>query len=127
MPQSDECADNRIFIAEWQDEYVGLLVDAVSDVVAVDLNTLSPSPANIGAVQGRYFKGVCHPEFELVAILGPGCGPFDGGELGRPMKLKTLVVDDSVLYRRIISDALAQIPEVEVLERPATARSRWIA
>ena len=40
------------------------------------------------------------------------------------MTLKTLVVDDSVLYRRIISDALAEIPGVEVA---GTANSGKVA
>jgi purine-binding chemotaxis protein CheW len=69
LPQSDVTTDSRIFIVEWQDEFCGRLVDAVADVVAVDLDTLRPSPANIGAVQGKYFQGVCHPDKDLVAIL----------------------------------------------------------
>ena len=56
LAHGDLTSDSRVFILEWRDEYVGILVDAVSDVVAVDLRSLSPSPANIGAVQGKYSR-----------------------------------------------------------------------
>ena len=32
-----------------------------------------------------------------------------------PTALKVLIVDDTVLYRKIVSDVLAEIPEVEVV------------
>jgi len=69
LPQSALTDESRVFIVEWKDEYIGLLVDVVSDVVGVDLGNLDPPPANVGGVQGRYFKGVCQPEQKLVAIL----------------------------------------------------------
>lgn len=69
LPRSEITDESRMFIVEWKDEYVGMLVDVVTDALAVDLNKLSPPPANIGMVQGKYFKGVCQPQQELVAIL----------------------------------------------------------
>jgi len=38
------------------------------------------------------------------------------------MKLKVLVVDDSVLFRRVMSDALASIPDIEVVGHAANGK-----
>jgi purine-binding chemotaxis protein CheW len=59
----------HILIVSWQGETVGLMVDAVADVIPAEMDDLSPSPANITAAQQRFFKGVCQAEDRLVTIL----------------------------------------------------------
>lgn len=64
-----ESKDNRTIIVDSQDEYIGLLVDRISDVLVADTSRIEPAPANIGGVQGRFFKGVFKTERHLIGIL----------------------------------------------------------
>lgn len=61
--------DNRNIIVESMGEHIGLLVDAMDDVVSVKSNELEPAPANIGGVTGRCFQGVLKTEKDLIGIL----------------------------------------------------------
>lgn len=60
---------NRNIIINFNDEHVGLLVEQISDVVQADWDKVEPSPANIGGVQGEFFKGVFKTENSLIGIL----------------------------------------------------------
>jgi purine-binding chemotaxis protein CheW len=61
--------ESRILIVDWGEEYVGLLVDSVSDVVVVERAEIKPSPSNVKGVQSRFFEGVYDAEGRLVTIL----------------------------------------------------------
>jgi purine-binding chemotaxis protein CheW len=61
--------DNRNIIVDSQDEQIGLLVDRISDVLVADPQKIEPAPANIGGVQGTYFKGVFKTDKSLIGIL----------------------------------------------------------
>ncbi len=61
--------DSKNIIVESKGEYIGLLVDKIWDVVHADEDKMNPPPANIGGIQGKYFKGVIQRERELVGIL----------------------------------------------------------
>ena len=60
---------SRNIIVNTKGEYVGLLVTRISDVVDADWDKVEAPPANIGGVQGRYFKGVFKTDSRLVGIL----------------------------------------------------------
>jgi len=60
---------SRVFIVECQGEYVGLMADSASDVVAANPEEITPPPANIHGVQGRFFEGVYQANSGLIAIL----------------------------------------------------------
>lgn len=60
---------SRNIIVNSKGEYVGLLVTRISDVVDADWDKVEAPPANIGGVQGRYFKGVFKTDSRLVGIL----------------------------------------------------------
>jgi purine-binding chemotaxis protein CheW len=60
---------SRNIIVNSKGEYVGLLVSRISDVVDADWDKVEAPPANIGGVQGRYFKGVFKTDSRLVGIL----------------------------------------------------------
>jgi purine-binding chemotaxis protein CheW len=64
--KSEEC---RNIIVNSKDEYIGLLVDRISDVIKADKTKLEPPPANIGGVHGRYFEGVFKTEESLIGII----------------------------------------------------------
>ncbi|MFZ5952557.1 MAG: chemotaxis protein CheW [Candidatus Rifleibacteriota bacterium] len=60
---------SRIFIAEWQQEQIGLLVDKVGEVVPFDEACLLPVPENLPAFQAVTLKGVFHSDKMLVGLL----------------------------------------------------------
>ena len=61
--------DNRNIIVKSEDELIGLLVDAISDVVIAKKDDIEPAPSNIGGVKGKYFQGVLKTENQLIGIL----------------------------------------------------------
>ncbi len=61
--------DNRNIIVQSQDEYIGLLVDSISDVVIADKSNLEPAPSNLGGLEGKFFKCILKTENNLIGIL----------------------------------------------------------
>ena len=61
--------DNRNIIVNSEDEHIGLMVDAISDVVVANDDDIEPAPSNIGGVKGKYFKGVLKTDKKLIGIL----------------------------------------------------------
>lgn len=60
---------SRNIIVNSDSEYIGLLVSSIGDVVQADWQTVERPPANIGGVQGVFFKGVFKMEDRLIGIL----------------------------------------------------------
>ncbi|MEW6708194.1 MAG: chemotaxis protein CheW [Candidatus Riflebacteria bacterium] len=60
---------SRIFIAEWQQEQIGLLVDKVGEVVPFDEADLLPVPENMPTFQAATLKGVFHSDKTLIGLL----------------------------------------------------------
>ena len=52
-----------------KDEYIGLLVERISDTVQVDWGKVETPPANLGGVLGKFLKGVFKTENSLIGIL----------------------------------------------------------
>lgn len=67
-----ENKDNRNIIVNSEDEHIGLLVDAIKDVVSARQDAIEPSPSNIGGVKGKFFQGVLKTEKDLIGILDIG-------------------------------------------------------
>jgi purine-binding chemotaxis protein CheW len=61
--------DSRIIIVDWENEYVGLMVDAISDVIPVVKDRIVPPPPNVSGVQGKFIQGVYQADSHLIAIL----------------------------------------------------------
>ncbi|MFO7726734.1 MAG: chemotaxis protein CheW [Desulfonatronovibrio sp.] len=61
--------DTRIIIVGSRDEYIGLLVNKVTDVVVAEWEHVSPPPSNIKGARGKFFNGVYRSKNKLVAIL----------------------------------------------------------
>ena len=59
----------RNIIVNSENEYIGLLVSSISDVVEAQWEKVEDPPANIGGVQGAYFKGVFKTQDRLIGIL----------------------------------------------------------
>ncbi|HEY3838264.1 MAG TPA: chemotaxis protein CheW [Bryobacteraceae bacterium] len=60
---------SRIFITEDRNEFIGLLVDRVDEVVEIDPAQLQPPPANISPGQGQFLKGICRAGNRVITLL----------------------------------------------------------
>jgi purine-binding chemotaxis protein CheW len=69
LTSTKRTADTRNIIVNSNNEYIGLTVDRIGDVVRTDLEKVESPPANIGGVQGKYFEGVVKAENSLIGIL----------------------------------------------------------
>ena len=59
----------RNIIVNSGNEYIGFLVSHISDVVEAEWGKVEKPPANIGGVQGVFFKGVFKTTDKLIGIL----------------------------------------------------------
>jgi purine-binding chemotaxis protein CheW len=55
IPRNDE---NRILIVEWKQEYVGLLVEKITEVVQIEKSLIREPPGNVHGVQASLIAGV---------------------------------------------------------------------
>ncbi len=69
LSPTDQKKENRNIIVNSQNEYIGFLVDRISDVVLADWDKIEKPPANIGNIKGRFFEGVLKTEDSLVGVL----------------------------------------------------------
>ena len=69
LPSAEMDEDSRNVIVNTGNEYVGLFVDRISDVVTAYRERIEQPPANIGGVQGKFFEGVFKTENSLIGIL----------------------------------------------------------
>lgn len=61
---------SRVIIIKSKEEYIGLLVDRIAEVVSCQRKAITKPPSNINGVQGKLFKGIVHTENnELLALL----------------------------------------------------------
>jgi purine-binding chemotaxis protein CheW len=63
--------ESRVFIIEDRNEFLGVLVDRVSEVIEVDRAETGSLPVNIPAAQARFFLGVCRAGGHVIALLNP--------------------------------------------------------
>ncbi|MHA7878396.1 MAG: chemotaxis protein CheW [Saccharospirillum sp.] len=68
--EPSEVTDNtRIVILESDDQVVGIMVDAVAEVVYLRASEIETAP-NVGnAESARYIQGVCHKDDELLILI----------------------------------------------------------
>lgn len=60
---------SRNVVIQSDEHFNGLLVDRVADIVCVPDHMITPAPANVQGIEGRFFRGVYALERELVVIL----------------------------------------------------------
>ncbi|EPZ46240.1 MULTISPECIES: chemotaxis protein CheW [Alicyclobacillus] len=59
----------RIVVVEVDEMTVGLIVDAVEDVVSIDEAAVEPAPAVVGGLQAVYLDGVARVGERLMVVL----------------------------------------------------------
>lgn len=61
---------SRVIIIKSQNEYIGLMVDKIAEVITCRAKDIAKPPSNVHGVQGKMFKGVVHTQKnELLALL----------------------------------------------------------
>lgn len=60
---------SRVIIVDREDEYIGLLVDGIKEVVTISASQITPPPANIAIDKGTFFSGACKLQDALISIL----------------------------------------------------------
>ncbi len=61
--------DNRNIIINSEGEYIGLLVDGISDTVQAEECSLDPVPSNIKGFNNKYYKGVLKIKNQVISVL----------------------------------------------------------
>ena len=56
-------------IVSLRGDLVGLLVDEVNDVIAVESQDILPAPANLAGLEGHFFEAVARTNDGLIAVL----------------------------------------------------------
>ena len=69
LAETDLSENSRNIIVNSKSEHVGLMVSSISDVVEAEWEKLEKPPANIGGVQGVFFKGVYKTKDSLIGVL----------------------------------------------------------
>jgi purine-binding chemotaxis protein CheW len=59
----------RTVVVSSKNEQIGLLVDCIADVVRVPVDEIDRTPANIGGVDCKFFRGIHKLDSELLVVL----------------------------------------------------------
>lgn len=58
LPPVMESDQNRVLIVEWKQEYIGILVEKVNEVVQLEKDSIKPPPRNVNGIQAEFITGV---------------------------------------------------------------------
>lgn len=61
--------ETRILIIEWKQEYIGVIVEKVTEVLQIEKAQIKPAPGNVGRVQAVYISGVFKTQDDSLACL----------------------------------------------------------
>jgi purine-binding chemotaxis protein CheW len=61
--------ESRVFIIEDRNEFLGVLVDRVGEVIEVERKQYDSLPLNIPPAQARFFTGICRNGGHVIALL----------------------------------------------------------
>jgi purine-binding chemotaxis protein CheW len=81
FPAAGHTAASRILIMEESNEFIGLLVDRVDEVVETRTEDLQAPPANLRAGQARFLKGICRAGGRVVTLLNASAVLSDSATL----------------------------------------------
>lgn len=69
LQPGNDSEESRYLIVRSADDWVGLYVDGISDIISIDHEEIATPPANLANTDGEFFEGVYRTESEIVAIL----------------------------------------------------------
>jgi len=59
----------RIVVVYRGDEFAGMIVDSITQVMRVSVDTIEPPPTTIGTVEAEFIKGVTRHQERLIILL----------------------------------------------------------
>ena len=68
-PLSSDSSKRRVIILVIDGRVLGLIVDAVTEVVRVPKSSIRPAPGFLDADRAPYFMGVCHHKQRILILL----------------------------------------------------------
>jgi len=69
LPDSEKTGSSRIIIVDVDGNTVGMIVDAVSEVIRVPVGSIEPPPAMIHGIDAAYLKGIAILDSRLIILL----------------------------------------------------------
>ena len=69
LPASESTRQTRIVVVDIDNKVVGLVVDAVSEVLRLPANTVEPPPPIVAGIDSEYISGVGKLEDRLLILL----------------------------------------------------------
>ncbi|TWT33180.1 chemotaxis protein CheW [Blastopirellula retiformator] len=69
LPDGEHTRESRNLIINSHGESVGIIVDKVSDILTLTDEDLTPPPANLKGIEGRFFVGVHQRDEDVVVLL----------------------------------------------------------
>ena len=112
--------ESRILIVNSDDELVGLLVEAVKDTIFLHPNEMSEAPPQVHGIDSTAVRGIYQTDGHLLALLDHDAILKTNASGLAAMSMRVLVADDSALFRRVISETLRSMPEVEIVGSVST-------
>lgn len=71
MGKISDAANKPILVIPYQNEQIGLLIDAIEDVIEINPDELEPLPNNVNAALLPYLKAVYRQSGRLITLLDP--------------------------------------------------------
>ncbi len=69
LPEESDSESSRIIVVETGNGNVGVVVDAVTEVVSIENDSIDEAPALVADVAAVFVKGVAKREGELITLL----------------------------------------------------------
>ncbi len=69
LPPGKVTRECRNVVIHSEGELIGLVVDRIADILTIPTSEITPPPANIDGIEGRFFKGVYTTENGIAVIL----------------------------------------------------------
>jgi purine-binding chemotaxis protein CheW len=69
LPQSDVSDESRIMVVNVRGKTIGIVVDAVSEVLRVSLDQIVPAPTTVARLDTEYLTGLVRLEKHLLILL----------------------------------------------------------
>lgn len=60
---------SRNVVIKWEDQYIGLNVDGIADIISIAPSKITPPPANVDRADVRFYEGVYTTKDEIIVIL----------------------------------------------------------
>ena len=69
LPRAEHTRASRIVVVELSEHVVGIIVDAVSQVLRVDTSTIEPPSPVVAGIESEYLSGIAKVDDQLIILL----------------------------------------------------------